>query len=278
MTYRQDGSGQKTVDKAMRVLHAFSHERPEFSIGDLSRELSMHKSIVSRLVSALRKWRLLEQDPHSRRVRMGPGAFKLGSLFANRQNIVRTVTPYLGALAMRTGHSAHAVVLDGTRLLVIATAESPSAVRVLMRVGEHRFLHATASGKLFLALSDQAMLAAALKDPGLPKLTPCTVVEPAELLKALQRVRRERVSWNQGESTVGAGAIAAPVIDGAGHIVAAISVVYPLNMVNAAQRQKIAKDTSAAAREVSDVLRTFGQVTKSVTPRSPRMPARLKPD
>jgi hypothetical protein len=68
------------------------------------------------------------------------------------------------------------------------------------------------------------------------------------------------------------------VIDGAGHIVAAISVVYPLNMVNAAQRQKIAKDTSAAAREVSDVLRTFGQVTKSVTPRSPRMPARLKPD
>ena len=278
MAHAQDGSAHKTVDKAMRVLHAFSHERPEFSIGDLSRELSMHKSIVSRLVAALRKWRLLEQDPHSRRVRMGAGAFKLGSLFANRQNIVRTVTPYLGALAMRTGQSAHAVVLDGTRLLVIATAESPSALRVIMRVGEYRFVHATAAGKLFLALSEPAVLAAVLNDPSLPRLTPGTIVEPGELQKAMQRVRRERVSWNLGESTVGAGAVAAPVVDDAGHIVAAISVVFPLNVVNAAQRQKIASDTVAAAHEVSAAFRASGPAAKAAKPRRPRTPARSNPD
>lgn len=278
MAHGHDGSAHKTVDKAMRVLHAFSHERPEFSISDLSRELSMHKSIVSRLVAALRKWRLLEQDPHYRRVRMGAGAFKLGSLFANRQNIVRTVTPYLGALAMRTGQSAHAVVLDGTRLLVIATAESPSALRVIMRVGEHRFVHATAAGKLFLALSDSAVLAAVLNDPGLPQLTPGTIVESGELLKALQRVRRERVSWNLGESTVGAGAVAAPVVDDTGQIVAAISVVFPLNVVDAAQRQKIARDTAAAAQEVSRAFRASGPVAKSAKPRRPRTPAQSKAD
>jgi DNA-binding IclR family transcriptional regulator len=262
------------VDKAMRVLHAFSHERPELSISDLSRELAMHKSIVSRLVAALRRWRLLEQDPHSRRVRMGAGAFKLGALFANRQNIVRTVTPYLGALAMRTGQSAHAVVLDGTRLLVIATAESPSALRVIMRVGEHRFLHATAAGKLFLALSDPALQAAVLNDPGLPQLTPGTIAGRSELHKALQRVRRERLSWNLGESSVGAGAVAAPVFDEGGHIAAAISVVFPLNVVNAAQREKIAVDIAAVAQEVSDAFRTFGRIGQPAKLGGPRKPAK----
>ena len=270
MAYAQEGSSDhKTVDKAMRVLHAFSHERPELSISDLSRELAMHKSIVSRLVAALRRWRLLEQDPQSRRVRMGAGAFKLGALFANRQNIVRTVTPYLGALAMRTGQSAHAVVLDGTRLLVIATAESPSALRVIMRVGEHRFLHATAAGKLFLALSDTALQTAVLNDPGLPQLTPGTIAGRGELQKVLQRARRERVSWNLGESSIGAGAVAAPVLDEAGQIVAAISVVFPLNVVNAAQRQEIASDTAAIAREVSAAFRASGQVAKPAKPRRP---------
>ena len=273
MAHGQDASAHKTVDKAMRVLHAFSHERPEFSIGDLSRELSMHKSIVSRLVAALRKWRLLEQDPQSRRVRMGAGAFKLGSLFANRQNIVRTVTPYLGALAMRTGQSAHAMVLDGTRVLVIATAESPSALRVIMRVGEHRFLHATAAGKLFLALSEPALLAAVLNDPGLPRLTPGTVVLPGELHKAMKRIRRERISWNHGEHTPGAGAVAAPVADEAGHIVAAISVVFPLNVVDAAQRRIIARDTVAAAQEVTGAFRASRPLANPAKPRRSRAPA-----
>ena len=63
MAQETDGSARKTVDKAMRVLNAFTHERSEFAIGELARELDMHKSVVSRLVAALRRWRILEQDP-----------------------------------------------------------------------------------------------------------------------------------------------------------------------------------------------------------------------
>lgn len=255
MAQDNTGSERKTVDKAMQVLHAFTHERSELSIGELSRELGMHKSVVSRLVAALRRWRILEQDPATRRVRVGVGAFRLGAIFATRQNIVRVVTPYLGSLVARTGHSAHAMLPDGNRALVVATVESPQALRVIMRVGEHRPLHSTAGGKLLLALSDPALLLAAERDPGLARFTAATVADPARLRAQLARIRREGVAWNNGETHTGAGAVAAPVLDDGGHIVAAISTVYPLNVADAAERAVLARETAAIARRASVAFR-----------------------
>jgi DNA-binding IclR family transcriptional regulator len=254
-----DQSSLKTIDKAVRLLQAFSHERSELLIGDLSRELKLHKSVVSRIVSALRRGRLLEQDPATRRVRVGVGAFRLGSIFANRQNIVQTVTPFLGMLVARTSQSAHAMVLDGNRGFVIATVESPSALRVIMRVGEHRYLHATAGGKLFLAFSDESLLNAAAQDPGLVALTPATITDLKKLRAALQTVRRTHVSWNFGESHAGAGGVATPVLDDGGHIIAAISSVFPLNTVNDKQQRHIAKETLQISRRVSEHFRSVAR-------------------
>jgi DNA-binding IclR family transcriptional regulator len=251
MQQQTDASARKTVDKAMQVLNAFTHERNELAIGELARELGMHKSVVSRLVSALRRWRILEQDPDTRLVRVGVGAFRLGSIFATRQNIVRVVTPYLGALVARTGHSAHAVLLDGNRGLVVATVESPHALRVIMRVGEHRPLHSTASGKVFLALGDPALLLAVEREHGLGRYTAGTITDPARLRAQLTRIRREGIAWNEGENHTGAGGVSAAVLDEGGNVVAAISSVFPLNVVDAAERAALGKETRLAARRAS---------------------------
>jgi DNA-binding IclR family transcriptional regulator len=255
-----DASGLKTVDKAMSILQAFSHDRSELSVSELSRELRLHKSVVSRLVSALKQGRLLDQDPLTRRVRVGVGAFRLGSIFANRQSIAQTVTPFLGMLVSRTGQSAHAMVLDGTLGLVAATVESPSALRVIMRVGEHRYLHATAGGKLFLAFSDQSLLDAAIQHHGLPPLTESTITDPRKLRAELQAVQRTKVAWNRGESHTGAGAVAAPVLDDGGHIVAAVTSVYPLAVIDQRQQRLVARETLETSRRIGEKFRSTPSV------------------
>lgn len=274
MAQETDGSARKTVDKAMRVLNAFTHERSEFAIGELARELDMHKSVVSRLVAALRRWRILEQDPDTRLVRVGVGAFRLGSIFATRQNIVRVVTPYLGALVARTGHSAHAVLLDGNRALVVATVESPHALRVIMRVGEHRPLHSTASGKIFLALGDPALLLATERERGLARFTAGTVADPARLRAQLTRIRREGIAWNEGENNPGAGGVSAPVLDEGGNVVAAISSVFPLNVVDAAERAALGKETLLAAKRASQAFAASVEPPAPGAARARRAPRR----
>lgn len=258
MAGNQDSSGLKTVEKAMRILQAFTHARPELSIGELSRELDIHKSIVSRLVNSLCRGQLLEQDPVTRKVRVGVGAFRLGSIFASRQNIVQKVTPFLGTLVARIGQSVHAMVLDGALGLVVATVESPSALRVIMRVGEHRYLHATAGGKLFLAFSPPWLLETIIVDPGLLKLTPTTITDVDVLRKELDAVRKSHISWNNGESHTGAGGVAAPVLDEGGNIVAAISAVYPLNVPSESEKNEIAEQTLLISERISALFRSDG--------------------
>ncbi len=256
MPTSNDQSALKTVERAMRVLQAFSHERPELSVGELSRELGIHKSVVSRLVSALRRSRMLDQDPDTRRVCVGVGAFRLGSIFSNRQSIVQRVTPFLGMLVARTGQSAHAAVLDGTVAIVVASVESPGTLRVISRVGDHRYLHATATGKVFLACSDASLLEAATEDPGLIALTRTTVTDLKKLRAELEQVRRSGVAWNRGESHAGTGGVAAPILGDGGHIVAVISSMFPLNYINERQRRTIAAETAAVAKTVSDKFRS----------------------
>ncbi len=251
-----DRSALKTVERAMRVLQAFSHDRPDLSVGELSRELGIHKSVVSRLVSALKRPRMLDQDPVTRRVCIGVGAFRLGSIFANRQSIVQRVTPFLGVLVARTGQSAHAAVLDGTQALVVASVESPGTLRVISRVGDHRYLHATATGKLFLAYSDVSLLEAAAQDPGLLQLTRTTITDLKKLRGELDQVRRSGVAWNNGESHAGTGGVAAPILGDGGHIVAVISSMFPLNYINERQRRVIAAETVAVAKMASEKFRS----------------------
>ncbi len=233
----------------MRILHSFTSARPEWTIGELSGELGLHKSDASRLVAVLRDWGMIEKSPITQKLRVGEGAFRIGSLYAFSDKLVWTAKAYLNGLVVDTGHSAHVTVLDGDKVLVVVTVESPNALRVIMRLGEHRPLHSTAAGKLFLAYADD--LATRTLSGSLGRLTESTIVTPSELKRALSRIRREGVAWNRGENSVGAGAVAAPIFDAGGKMIAALSTVYPLQVVDAAARQRVQELTQETAKLIS---------------------------
>ena len=255
----------------MRILQVFTHDRSELSISELSRELNIHKSIVSRLVNSLCRGYLLEQDPVTRKVQVGVSAFRLGSIFAGRQKIIEKVLPYLGKLTASIDQSAHAVVLDGARTLVVATVESPSALRVITRVGEYRDLHATACGKLFLAFSSPSLLETIVADPGLVRLTPTTITDVDALKKELAEIRKTRVAWNNGESHVGIGGVAAPVLDDGGNVVVAITAVFPTHVLGESEKKLFAEQVLRTSERISALF-----VSGSAERPYPRLPPKLK--
>jgi DNA-binding IclR family transcriptional regulator len=245
-------TSRKTIDKAMQVMTAFSPARPELAVMELAERLQMHKSVVSRIAGTLRSWGMLEVNPATGRLRVGPAAFRIGSLFSHHRNSLADMAgPLLADLVHHTAHSVHLSVLEGAKLLVIATVESPSSLRVIMRVGDERHLHATAAGKLFMALSGPELMRATHRETGFPALTPQTITRPEDIERAFARIRRERLATNRGESTIGAGAIAAPVLDRYGEVIAAVSTVFPLNVVDPARRAVIERYTKSCAEQLS---------------------------
>lgn len=245
--------GYKTVDKALQLLTAFTRERPELGVGEIAAHLGMHKSIVSRLAKTLRDWRMLEQNPETRQFRIGVGAFRLGMLFASRLPVHAVALPFLGDLVAETRQTAHVSVRDGLSTLVVASVESPKALRVIMRLADRRELHATAAGKLMLAYMP-GLLEEVLAKGALEGLTPNTITSESDLRSALDRARRARLAWNDGESTIGAGAVAAPIFSSDG-MVAALSSVYPLATLSEDERGSISAAVARAAQKISDALR-----------------------
>jgi IclR family pca regulon transcriptional regulator len=243
---------RKTIDKAMQIMTAFTQSRPELAVTELAERLAMHKSVVSRITATLRTWGMLEVNPVTGRLRVGPMAFRIGTLFSHHPNSLADVAgPLLADLVSHTGHSVHLSVRKGEFILVVATVESPSALRVIMRVGDERHLHATAAGKLFLALCAPELLRKTYRASGFVPLTPHTITTMADMERGFARIRRERVAHNRGENTLGAGAVAAPVYSRTGEVVAAVSTVFPLNVVDAEQRSLIERSTKACAESLS---------------------------
>jgi IclR family transcriptional regulator, KDG regulon repressor len=240
----------KTVDRALSLLDCFSQQEPELSIGELARRLGVHKSMVSRLVSTLKTRRLVEQDPVTRNVFIGGGALRLSSLYLQRIPLQAVAAPFVAELVNRTHHSAHLAVRDGLRFLIIHSVESPAAVRVILRTGEDRYLHATAGGKLFLAFSEQAYRDT-LELVGMPSLTARTITTRAKLDAELGTVRRMGIAWNLEESHMGVGAVAAPVMDERGEVLGTVSVVFPVAGVNASARAALGNQVKASAAAIS---------------------------
>jgi IclR family transcriptional regulator, KDG regulon repressor len=252
-------SDRKTIDKAMQVLTAFTHERPELAVTELAQRLGMHKSVISRLASSLRSWGMLEQNPTTGRLRIGPAAFRIGTLFSQRNSLAEMAMPLLADLVYHTGQSVHLSVLDGLKILVIATVESPNSLRVIMRVGDQRHLHTTAAGKLFMAMGSPELMDAAYQATGFEAMTPDTITSREQMQRGFARIRRERVATNRGENTAGAGAVAAPVTSRTGEVVAVVSTVFPMNVVDATALASIENRTKECADQLS---RRFFQILK----------------
>lgn len=231
-------------------MMCFSHQEPELSIGEISQRLGMHKSVVSRLVTALCAKRMLQKDEKTRRVSIGVGAFTLGTLFIKRMPLEQYAAENLSRLVEMVEHSCHVAALDGHRLLTIASVETRKALRVILRTGEHRYLHATAGGKLFLALCP-GLLEAVAESTGFPAVTTKTITSLTKLRKELAGIRSAGFAWNFEESTRGAGACAAPIYDASGQVTGVISAVYPLSAVSKTDFAKISNKTREAGRLIS---------------------------
>jgi DNA-binding IclR family transcriptional regulator len=94
-------------------------------------------------------------------------------------------------------------------------------------IGNLTPLHATASGKIFLATSGPEERAALLGPGPLRRFTEATVVDPVRLGAELDRVAAAGLASTHGELEDGLNAAAVPVWDHLGRVVASISIAGP---------------------------------------------------
>lgn len=221
-----DGNAVRSVDRAAALLLALGQCDGQAGVTELARRLGLHKSTASRLLATLQRRGLVEQDGNSGKYRLGLVVIRLAERAERTIDLRSIATPELERLSRATRETASLVVLDGEAALTVAQADAPNLIAVGDWTGRATPLHCVASGKILLAaLAEREVLRIVRR--GLQRYTERTIVDLPPLLEELARVRRRGFATALGEWEGGLNAVAAPVQDARGRVVAAVDIWGP---------------------------------------------------
>jgi IclR family KDG regulon transcriptional repressor len=273
----------QTVCNALRLLEVF-HDEAELGVSELSRRLDLHKNNVFRLLATLELGGYVEQSSQSDRYRLGVRCLELAHAYTRSHTLTERSRPVLQGLVDRLGETAHLGVLhraspaaEGVLERIAsgsAAAEgSPDEFSVAhldgfqpegllvtgSRVGKRLPVHCTALGKVLLGCADAETRAAFDRDvvsrQGLDARTGATFTDGHKLFEELRSVAGQGYALDLGECAEGLHCAAAPVFDGEGRVVAALSVSGPsVRLSEEGLHSDVAPFVAASAASLSKAL------------------------
>lgn len=216
-----------TVERAVAVLRALAEAPGDLGNNEIARRTGVNPSTVSRLLATLADAELVRRTPDSGRFRLGPRLVELGNAALARVDLRQLGRPHLIALTAATGETATLSVPNGEATITVDFVQSPASVRSVAEVGRPSIPHATAIGKVFLAHGG------ATPSGRLASYTPRTITEPKVLAAEIARTRERGWAQAVGEREADLNALAAPVLDARGELVAVLGLQGPAGRFDA---------------------------------------------
>src|SRR5918999_1276551 len=217
-------SNVQSVDRALTILETLARSG-EAGVTDLAAALEVHKSTAFRLVATLEAHGLVEQIDGRGKYRLGIGLLRLAGATTARLDVVQEARPISRKLAADTGETVNVAVLADRSALYLDQVAGSSALQSHNWVGQHIPLHATANGKVLLLDLDDKRQGEMLGR--LQAYTDRTITTRDRLRKELVLVREQGYAVAVDELEVGLAAIAAPIHNAHGDVIASMSVSGP---------------------------------------------------
>lgn len=237
----------ETVDRALQLLLVFdAEEQRELTVGGLASHLDIHRSSASRLAGTLAQRGFLERVPRTERFRLGPAVARLGLLAVGGRGLISESREAMELLAEQTGEATVLSVLEGTEVVNIAQVSGPHIIGMTNWIGRRTPLHASSDGHIFLAFAGVD-----LGEGPREALAPNTITDTAGLAKRVGRIREYGWAYAIGELEDGLNGVAAPVWNGSGRCVAALSVSGPSYRVPPDRLPALGGDVQEAAAAIS---------------------------
>lgn len=265
---RQSSSSVQTIQRAGAILHCFMESDTELGVTLLSQRTGIHKSTVSRFLSALRQEGFVEQNPETGKWRLGLGLLNLAGAVLERLDLRNLTLIPLKNLAEQTQETINITVLDGDECVNIENIPSQKSIHHSGRLGRRTPLHCTSTGKTFLAFMtpEEREL---LLSTNLQSFTKNSIIDKHDLEQELYRIREQGYAIAIEEFEEGLSAIASPIRDHTGRVVATVSISGPSYRMGSEQIEEFKRPLLETAQNISTQLgymRTDMSSEKNQTP------------
>jgi DNA-binding IclR family transcriptional regulator len=222
-------SGIGVLDKAVGVLWATAAE--PCGLAELCERTGLPRATAHRLAVGLEAHGLLHRGADGR-WRPGPTLSELAS--RSGDPLLEAAAVVLPRLRDLTGESVQLYRRDGIQRICVAASEPPSGLRDTVPVGSRLPMTAGSGAKVLAAWADPATQRAVLTDAAFTERT-------------LLEVRRRGWAQSVAERESGVASVSAPVRNGTGQVIAAVSVSGPVDRIGRRPGARWAANLLAAA-------------------------------
>ena len=244
----------RSLSKGLQVLSLFSVERPEVTIKDIVRETHFPRPTAYRLVRTLEDENYLVYVDTTGCYHLGPAMIPALYLLKDHTNWVRLLHGHLQQLADIAGeHASLAIPVEHTAVVVDSVSSSYNPFQPVFSIGRVHEGLVTAHSKVLAASKKPQELAEVLAQPHVAR-TAHTITDRHALAAEMERIAREGVAIDIEENWNGVCAVAAPVLDRSGGVVASVSLVASVERFTLDRRRLLADIVKTFAAKMSGEL------------------------
>jgi IclR family KDG regulon transcriptional repressor len=244
----QNKSILQSVQNGILILKLFSKEKPLWGITEISRELQLPKSTVSRLIADLINEGYLKKI--NRKYCLGLSILSLTGVIMSQLELHREAFDPLKCLVSKIEETTNICVLEGTNLIYVLKVECKHAIRLLSHVGHYRPPSCSSAGKLLLAFQPLEVVEEVIR-AGLPQRGPKSVIDPKQLFQQLKTIRQDDYSVCIDEMYEDVVSIAAPIRDYTGKVIAAVTTAAPKHRISEESIPYIIKELVKTGKSIS---------------------------
>jgi len=252
----------QSLAHGLDILLLYDTKIDLFTVSEISKKLGYSQSKTYRLVRTFVKYGFLQENNGTAQYSLGLNIFCLGMLAQQRFNISEIARPLMKELSLKTKETVLLTAVNGTKGIVLERVESEEPIRYsLFQPGATIPLHCGASSKILMAYLPEEEWDRIIAKEGLKRYTPNTSTDVNQLKAHLKEIRKKGYAFSDQEVDRDVRAVAAPILNSRGELIAGLSVAGPVYRINKKQISSCAKLVMQYAQKISSKLGNISQNT-----------------
>jgi IclR family KDG regulon transcriptional repressor len=245
----------QSLAHGLEILLLYNARNSLFTVSEIAKRLGYTQSKTYRLVRTLIKYGLIQESGGTAQYSLGLNVLRLGLLAQKQLNISVIAHPFMKELSLLTKETVLLTAVNGTKGIVLGRVESEEPIRYsLFQPGASIPLHCGASSKILMAYLSEEDWDRVITKEGLNRYTPNTITNVDQLKAHLREIRKKGYAFSDQEVDRDARAVAAPVLNGSGELMAGLSVAGPVYRISKKKVRHLAKLVVQYAQKISSEL------------------------
>jgi DNA-binding IclR family transcriptional regulator len=198
---------------------------------------------------------VIERNNETGKYRLGLKLYELGNSVSLKKIMVDRARKYLEDLHWYLNETVHFATLKNGEVVYLDKIIADRNFVIISEVGKRLPAHCTGLGKAMLAFLPESDVKRIIKEKGLKKFTKNTITNKKDLFEELKKIRECGYAIDNEEIEDGLRCIAAPIFNGDGEVIAAVSISGPSSRINETTYEEYSKHVIKTARLISEELK-----------------------